>query len=69
MAKGFNPFFLGADEHRTHQKRRTISDGTSHEILKNYYNAKELEALFSPLVSDFTIHTARFYWWLTYKVK
>jgi ubiquinone/menaquinone biosynthesis C-methylase UbiE len=50
-------------------KRRTISDGSSHEILKNYFSAAELEALFSPLVSNFFVHTARFYWWLTYTVK
>ena len=50
-------------------KRRVISDGSSHEILKNYYSAKELDAVFSPVASNLAIHTARFYWWLSYTVK
>jgi len=49
-------------------KRRTLSDGSNHEILKNYYDADELRAEFSPFASNLVIHTARFYWWLSYSV-
>ncbi|MEJ2720478.1 MAG: methyltransferase domain-containing protein [bacterium] len=49
-------------------KRRRLSDGTTHEILKNYYDAGELERLFAPHASDLVIRTGRFYWWLSYRV-
>ncbi len=50
-------------------KRRRLSDESTHEILKNYYDAGELERTFSPYASDLVVQTARFYWWLSYRVK
>ncbi|MDO8648689.1 MAG: methyltransferase domain-containing protein [Candidatus Peregrinibacteria bacterium] len=36
-------------------KRRMLADGSVHEVLKNYYDQSELEAIFSPLVTDLRI--------------
>ncbi len=36
-------------------KRRTLADGSVHDILKNYYNRSELEAIFSPFATNLRI--------------
>ncbi|UCG52346.1 MAG: class I SAM-dependent methyltransferase [Candidatus Latescibacterota bacterium] len=50
-------------------KRRRLSDGSTYEILKNYYDPEELERIFSHQALDLEIHDATFYWWLSYVVK
>lgn len=36
-------------------KRRTLADGSVHEVLKNYYDRSELEALLSPFSTDLRV--------------
>jgi SAM-dependent methyltransferase len=50
-------------------KLRELSDGTKHEVLKNYYDEAQLRALLSPVSHDLSIHTGKCYWWVKYRVK
>lgn len=50
-------------------KLRELSDGSKHEVLKNYYDADQLRAILSPVSSDLNIHMGSCYWWVRYKVK
>jgi SAM-dependent methyltransferase len=50
-------------------KIRTLEDGTTYEILKNYYDKNELTALFMPYAEDLEIEMGTCFWWLSYKVK
>lgn len=47
-------------------KQRQLEDGSSHLILKNYYDRGELTALFAPHADDLLIHIGRHFWWLSY---
>lgn len=47
-------------------KLRTLSDGSRHEIVKNYYDEGQLRALLRPWASKLEIHMGRCYWWLSY---
>jgi SAM-dependent methyltransferase len=49
-------------------KRRKLSDGSEHLVLKNYYDAAELREILAPETRDLNLHSALCYWWLTYKV-
>ena len=48
-------------------KRRTLADGSVHDILKNYYDRSELEALLSPLVTDLQIEMGTCFYRVQYK--
>jgi len=49
-------------------KRRTLSDGTKHLILKNYYDADDLSSIFAPLSRNLRVHVGTCYWWISYEV-
>ena len=48
-------------------KVRELSDGSKHEVLKNYYDADQLRAILSPASSDLHIHMGSCYWWVRYR--
>jgi SAM-dependent methyltransferase len=49
-------------------KRRSLADGSIHEVLKNYYDQSELEALFSPFATDLQIEMETCFYRVQYKV-
>ncbi|SMC03038.1 Methyltransferase domain-containing protein [Sulfobacillus thermosulfidooxidans DSM 9293] len=50
-------------------KMRTLEDGRTYEVLKNYYSQDELRSLFYPYADGLQIHVGQCYWWLSYRVK
>ncbi|MBT8392657.1 MAG: class I SAM-dependent methyltransferase, partial [Ignavibacteria bacterium] len=49
-------------------KNRTLSDGTSFQILKNYYNEEELNIIFKQYSSEIKTYFGKHYWWIKYKL-
>ena len=49
-------------------KLRRLTDGSTHRVLKNYYAADQLNAIFEPRASDLEITVGKCFWWLSYKV-
>lgn len=50
-------------------KVRLLENGQKFEVLKNYYDKKELESFFKPYAENLDIHIGHCFWWLTYVVK
>ncbi len=48
-------------------KRRALADGSVHDILKNYYDRSELEALLSPFATDLQIEMGTCFYRVQYK--
>jgi len=49
-------------------KNRTLKDGASYQIIKNYYNEQELNTIFRMYSSEIKIHFGKYYWWIKYKL-
>ncbi len=49
-------------------KRRVLEDGSQHEVLKNYYNAAELEKIFKPSARNFRVQSGQCFWWISYEL-
>jgi len=49
----------------TYELRR-LPDGSCFEIVKNYFNAMELQALLAPWAADVRLHMGDYWWWLSY---
>ena len=49
-------------------KLREGADGSRHEVLKNYYDRKTLERIFSPQASGLKIHETQYFWSVHYTV-
>jgi len=49
-------------------KRRMLADGTTRDIIKNYFGRDELQRLFSPFADELTIHVGKFYWHAHYRL-
>lgn len=47
-------------------KLRQLADGSSHEVLKNYYDAARLREIFQNRGGDLDIRIGRNFWWLSY---
>lgn len=47
-------------------KRRTLRDGSVHEIVKNYYSADELRALLQPASQRLQLRSGQCFWWARY---
>ena len=47
-------------------KIRTLSDGSQHRILKNYYAEGELREILTPFAADLHVHVGSAYWWCAY---
>lgn len=47
-------------------KLRTLSDGSQHLILKNYFDEEQLRAILSPFASQLEVHVGAAYWWCGY---
>ena len=61
--------FVRLPGHEDTFKRRTLSDGSEHLVLKNYFDVEELRGLFSPYADELGIHCGTYYWWVTYTVR
>ncbi|MBI1730662.1 methyltransferase domain-containing protein [Candidatus Acetothermia bacterium] len=48
-------------------KLRTLSDGSTHEVLKNYFTRDELKAILGPCSTELDIHIGQCYWWTHYR--
>jgi len=64
---------LGGELVRRHDgedtfKRRQLADGSTHEVLKNYYDVEQLEAIFTPRSAALSVHRGECFWWLNYTV-
>jgi len=49
-------------------KIRQLSDGSTYEVLKNYYGAAELLRILSPRTRDLRIRIGPCFWWVMYEV-
>jgi len=49
-------------------KLREGADGSEHEVLKNYYDRKTLERIFSHRTPDLKIHETLYYWSVQYAI-
>ena len=50
----------------TYQQRR-LTDGTTHEVLKNFPTGPELQALFAPFAEELSITELTYYWTVRYR--
>jgi len=50
-------------------KLRQLSDGSTHRILKNYYDARTLRGLVEPWARDLKVSAGNCFWWITYAVR
>lgn len=50
-------------------KLRELSDGSKHEVLKNYYSYNELHEIFEPITEDLNIFVGKSFWYVNYTVK
>jgi len=48
-------------------KVRTLPDGSTHEVLKNYYDAGELRAILAPHAGRLDVIVGTRYWWVEYE--
>ena len=49
-------------------KLRELSDGSKHEIIKNYYDAEGLRRVLAPHATDVQVHIGQCHWWVSYVV-
>jgi SAM-dependent methyltransferase len=47
-------------------KLRELSDGSRHEVIKNYYSEGQLRGLFEPVSSQLETGMGKFFWWASY---
>lgn len=47
-------------------KRRALDDGTTYEVLKNYYTTDELRHLLGPYGEGLSVRAGPCFWWATY---
>ncbi len=50
-------------------KLRQLADGSTYQVLKNYYTAEQLQQLLAPRAEDLQITVGSYYWWFSYKVR
>lgn len=50
-------------------KIRKLANGKTYEVLKNYYQEKELNNMFGEFTSNLCIHIGKCFWWLWYTIK
>jgi SAM-dependent methyltransferase len=50
-------------------KARSLEDGSSHLIVKNYFSRDELMTLFGDHADDLQIRMGQHFWWLSYFLK
>lgn len=49
-------------------KRRRLSDGSEHLVLKNYYDRDQLRRVFTPWTGSLDIHMGECFWWVSYNI-
>lgn len=66
--EGIGGELLQRDDEEDTFKLRTLDDGSTYEVLKNYFTEAELRELFNPYTQALTVHVGRCYWWLSYTI-
>jgi SAM-dependent methyltransferase len=56
------------DEMGNTYQQRSLADGTTHEVLKNFPTAAELESVFEPSARSLSIVEFEYYWAVCYRV-
>lgn len=67
-APGYGGEFIRVAESEDTFRRRQLADGSSHVIIKNYYDETELRETFSPHTHALEVNSGQYYWWLTYQL-
>lgn len=49
-------------------KRRVLADGSTYDVLKNYFNESELRGLLARHADALSIYSGTCYWWVSYRV-
>jgi 2-polyprenyl-3-methyl-5-hydroxy-6-metoxy-1,4-benzoquinol methylase len=65
---------LGGEVVRRHDssdtfKERTIADGSTHIVIKNYFTTEELQSLLAPFANEVNITMGKWYWSALYSSK
>jgi SAM-dependent methyltransferase len=50
-------------------KLRHLQDGSRYEVLKNYYDRRQLREIFAPRARGLDVRVGTCYWWVTYRVR
>jgi ubiquinone/menaquinone biosynthesis C-methylase UbiE len=50
-------------------KLRQLNDGTTYEIVKNYYTSNELKNIFKDFANELRVEFGQCFWWMTYQTK
>lgn len=60
--------FVQKEHDENTYKDRTLNNGTTYQILKNYYNEDDLYTIFKQHSSEVKIYFGKCYWWIKYKI-
>ena len=63
-----SPISRSDDEGNTYQTR-TLKDGSAYEVLKNFPDEREVEALLSQRATEINLERLTYYWCLSYRVR
>jgi demethylmenaquinone methyltransferase/2-methoxy-6-polyprenyl-1,4-benzoquinol methylase len=66
-ADGSSTPLARTDEHGDSYQTRTLEDGSTHEVLKNFWTQAELAAAVDGLATDVRIEFWQYYWILSYR--
>lgn len=48
-------------------KIRRLSDGSTHQVLKNYFTAEDLREILAPRSTDLRVEVGECFWWVSYR--
>jgi demethylmenaquinone methyltransferase/2-methoxy-6-polyprenyl-1,4-benzoquinol methylase len=66
MVAGSSTPVSRTDEHGNNYQSRLLSDGSRHEVLKNFPKPAELQAAVQPYAAAYEVCLFDYYWWLEY---
>jgi SAM-dependent methyltransferase len=66
--EGIGGELSGKDDNGNTYKQRKLLDGSSHRIIKNYYNEQELRGIFMKYSKDIDVRIGMCFWRVTYVI-